>query len=193
MTQNPIPLKLVSTDGKTVRIEFDYRTLTTEQAHAFAHELSHQAALTENMPERHQRHVDLLASCPLCVYEVNGQYDRLTYDELMERADEPGTYRGGHSEVGEPDTFTVPVREGRLSELLDGKFVVVELQPKLGSTRKRTVMGFAHAAGVRSFEVDDKAGRRHIIDVELVQRARVNPGGNGEGVFTAIEDGRIVR
>ena len=33
--------------------------------------------------------------------------------------DEPGTYRGGHSEVGEPDTFTIPAEYPLLDALLE--------------------------------------------------------------------------
>lgn len=79
--ESPIPIATRSTDGRTVRIEFDSRTLTTEQAHAFAFALGRAATLSENMPERHERHVNLRASCPLCVYEAHGQTDMLISEE----------------------------------------------------------------------------------------------------------------
>jgi hypothetical protein len=76
-----VPITLRSTDGKTVRVEFADRTLSESQAHDFAFELVRAAARASNLPDFHQNHMVLLASCPLCVFEANGQTDRLTYDE----------------------------------------------------------------------------------------------------------------
>lgn len=70
-----------SRDGRTVAVEFGVYSLTTAQALAFAGELQRAASWAENADSRHERHVDLQASCPLCVFEAGGQTDRLTHDE----------------------------------------------------------------------------------------------------------------
>lgn len=73
---------LRSTDGRTVRVEVGPYSFTSADAHAFAFALSRVASSAENAADRHERHVDLLASCALCRYEAGSQPDRLTYDDL---------------------------------------------------------------------------------------------------------------
>ena len=63
-----------------LRIELSPYTFSPDQAAAMAHALQQAAIEATNLPDRHQNHVLLLASCALCVYESNGQEDRLTYD-----------------------------------------------------------------------------------------------------------------
>lgn len=75
------PITYRSTDGQTVRVEFGSYTFSTAEALAFAAELQRGASWADRAPHMHERHVDLLASCPLCVYEAGGQPDRLTNDE----------------------------------------------------------------------------------------------------------------
>ena len=76
-----IEIKRRSLDGQTVRVEFGMYSLSASEAQALAKELQDAAFAAEDARYIHERHVDLLASCALCVYEVNGQYDRLTYEE----------------------------------------------------------------------------------------------------------------
>ncbi len=76
-------LSLRSTDGKTVRVEFDVFTFSENEAHDFAFQLVDASGRASNFPDWHQNHVNLRASCPLCVYEAEhtGRSDALTYDE----------------------------------------------------------------------------------------------------------------
>lgn len=75
------PVKLRSTDGRTVRIEFGQYTFSPAEAREFAAELLESVALAHDLPSQHERHTDLLARCPLCVHEAGHQTDRLTYDD----------------------------------------------------------------------------------------------------------------
>jgi Zn finger protein HypA/HybF involved in hydrogenase expression len=74
------PITYHSSDGRTVRVRFGPYSFTTAEALAFAADLSHAAAFAENADHRHERHVNLKASCPLCVYEAGSQTDRLEED-----------------------------------------------------------------------------------------------------------------
>jgi len=52
--------------------------------------------------------------CPCEDCHPGGRIQGRTYPDSVTQVaatDQPGTYRGGHSEVGEPDTFTVPADE----------------------------------------------------------------------------------
>lgn len=70
--------KLVSTDGRTVRVDIGQPyTLSASEAQEVASGLSNIAGWAESAPDFHQNHVNLKADCPLCVYEANGQTDRL--------------------------------------------------------------------------------------------------------------------
>lgn len=75
------PITYWSADGRTVRVRFGPFSLSTSEALTFAAELGRAASWAENADSRHERHVDLLASCPLCVFEAHGQTDRLTWDD----------------------------------------------------------------------------------------------------------------
>ena len=76
------PIELRSTDGRTVRVEFGPYTFTPREARDVLYGLGQAAEYADRLPGIHERHVNLLASCPLCVHEAGGQLDRLTYDEL---------------------------------------------------------------------------------------------------------------
>lgn len=174
---NPIPVKLRSTDGKTVRVEFDSRTLSTEEARDFASELMSAVSFGHSLPSIHDRHVNLQADCALCVYEAGAQTDRLTYDE--------------------PPTITPE----RFLTLAAGKWVQAELTPKNG--RKRTVRGdlievndwppFVYERGdrelgdIRSITIHDKAGRYQTVDIPLVDRLVTG----GENSITLVERGEL--
>jgi hypothetical protein len=86
LTHSPVlvqPIRLRSNDGRTVRLDFDGLTwIDTKGARDFASDLLAAISQADNAPELHERHVNLMASCPLCVYEAHGQLDRLTYEEL---------------------------------------------------------------------------------------------------------------
>ena len=126
--------------------------------------------------------------------------------------DEPGTYRGGHSEDG-GDTFTIPEPEpvtadrfrtllglpergswslgGRPPQESRARFVVVEMSQE--GKRRRNLSGWVvDADRTAAFWVEDTVGRQYVVDVELVKKLSVNPGGNGQGIYTLIEDGQIV-
>lgn len=76
-----VPIALRSTDGRTVRVEFEHLTFSVRETEDFARELLDAASIANSLPAIHERHVNLLASCPLCVHEAGSQPDRLTYDE----------------------------------------------------------------------------------------------------------------
>lgn len=165
---NPIDIKLRSLDGKTVRVEFDGRTLTDEEAHDFAFDLVRAAGEASNKPDHHQNHVNLLADCPLCVYEAGAQTDRLTYDD-------------------EPPVITTE----RFQTLATGKWVVVEQRVGV-SQQKRTLYGTV--ASVRVFDdkpvelqVVDKRDRVHWVDISRIDRLITG----GENGITLVERGEL--
>lgn len=82
------PITLVSTDGRTVRIRFGMYDLSESEAHDFAFDLVRASAEAANKPDHHQNHVNLLANCPLCVFEAGSQTDRLSSEDLDEEEDE---------------------------------------------------------------------------------------------------------
>jgi Zn finger protein HypA/HybF involved in hydrogenase expression len=75
------PITLRSLNGRDVRVEFGMYTLSPREAFAFAFDLTRAASHAEAADGQHQRHVNLKASCPLCVYEAGSQTDRLEQDE----------------------------------------------------------------------------------------------------------------
>lgn len=76
-----------STDGRTVRVEFGMYTFSPDEAFAFGQSMVSASIWAERVRDMHERHVNLKASCPLCVYEAGWQVDRLEYD--TEGNDEP--------------------------------------------------------------------------------------------------------
>jgi hypothetical protein len=64
-----------------IRVEMRPYSLTPQQARELAGLLQDAAIEAERLPDRHDRHLNLLASCALCVAECWPQTDRLTYDE----------------------------------------------------------------------------------------------------------------
>jgi Zn finger protein HypA/HybF involved in hydrogenase expression len=75
------PITEYSADGRTVRVRFGPYSFTPAEAHEFAFDLSRAASHAENADRRHERHVNLLASCPLCVHQAGAQTDMLTQDD----------------------------------------------------------------------------------------------------------------
>lgn len=75
------PLTYESSDGRTVRVRFGSHSWAVEDARTFAAELLEAVSFADRVPDMHDRHGTLWASCPLCVYEAGSQPDRLTYDD----------------------------------------------------------------------------------------------------------------
>jgi hypothetical protein len=71
----------LESSGRDVRVRFGYYSMSPRMARDFAGELLAQAQYAERLPSIHEVHVNLLASCALCVAEAGAQTDRLTYDE----------------------------------------------------------------------------------------------------------------
>lgn len=80
-------IKLVSHDGRDVRIDFAQYTMSPAEAQSFAYELTSAVALARRLPDIHERHVNLMASCALCRFEAGAQTDRLTHDDDDEEAE----------------------------------------------------------------------------------------------------------
>ena len=64
-----------------IRIIYGALSFSPAEARDLAIALGSAASYAERLPDIHERHVNLMASCPLCVHEANGQLDRLTNDE----------------------------------------------------------------------------------------------------------------
>jgi hypothetical protein len=84
-------IKLVSHNGRDVRIDFAQYTMSPAEAQSFAYELNTAVTLARRLPDIHAlRHVNLMASCALCRFEAGAQTDRLTNDE--EEEDDPSDF-----------------------------------------------------------------------------------------------------
>ena len=75
-----VPITLRSTDGRNVRVEFAPFSLSPDEAMEFASALMGEAQYARRLPDFHEKHVNLLASCALCRGEAGAQTDRLAYE-----------------------------------------------------------------------------------------------------------------
>jgi len=163
-------ITLESTDGREVRVRFGPYTLSPREARDFAFELGQEAGRAEQLPDIHERHVDLQASCALCRGEAGAQTDRLTYEEPEEE----------ESMSGE-----------RFIELVSGRWVVAETEAT-STKRSRTIRGTVsdvHIFKGQPVEVTiiDSAERQHAVDISKLRKLMT--GGNNGRML--VQNGRV--
>lgn len=64
-----------------LRIHSGANSYSPSEARDMAFQLQHMADTADRLPAQHERHVNLMAYCPLCVFEAGDQPDRLTWNE----------------------------------------------------------------------------------------------------------------
>jgi len=165
-------ITLESPDGREVRVRFGPYTLSPREARDFAYELGQEAGRAENLPDIHERHVDLQASCALCRGEAGAQTDRLTYEE--------------------PDDEE-PMSGERFVALVEGRWVVAETEAT-SMKRSRTVRGIVsdiHLFKGKPVELTiiDSAERQHAVDISRL-RSLTTGGENGKAL---VQNGVVSR
>ena len=197
-------ITLESRDGREVRVTFGPYTLSTSEAASFARALLAAVREAHDLPSIHERHVDLQASCPLCVYEANGQTDRLTYDDEEQRLDHARELRAAALAVADSNpelaqslhrqsqaVFEEPMSGERFVTLAEGKWVVAETEAT-SMKRARTIRGDVtnirlHEGKPIELSVVDKAGRTHMLDISRLRVLRTG----GENGKTLVQNGTV--